>query len=181
MRALCSINECGRKVVARGYCDTHYRRLLRHGDTASLHRSTCTIEGCVGQHQAKGLCSRHYKKLRKYGDPLHCTNADKGEQLRWLNSLVRYQGDDCVLWRFSTYSNGYGCIWFEGRLTGAHRLMCRLAHGAPSAANLQAAHGCGKQLCINPNHLRWATQAENEQDKYAHGTRRRAILKGEQR
>lgn len=30
----CAIDECERQVVARGWCDTHYRRWLHHGDAA---------------------------------------------------------------------------------------------------------------------------------------------------
>ncbi|WP_420820099.1 HNH endonuclease [Rhizobium freirei] len=52
----------------------------------------------------------------------------------------------------------------------AHRVVCEKAHGVPSFPDAQAAHRCGNNSCVNPNHVRWATQAENEEDKRAHGT-----------
>jgi hypothetical protein len=29
---------------------------------------------------------------------------------------------------------------------------------------------CGVKLCLNPDHLKWGTRAENEADKMIHGT-----------
>jgi hypothetical protein len=167
----CTIEGCDGQHVALGYCDAHYRKASKYGDPLhSVHRSTCAIDGCVGKHQARGYCRRHYKKLVKYGDPLHQKHADHGTPVAFLRDLIGHDSDSCILWPFSRYANGYGSVWFEKALTGAHRLMCRLAHGEPSAAGLQAAHSCGRQLCVNPQHLRWATQAENEEDKILHGT-----------
>jgi hypothetical protein len=48
--------------------------------------------------------------------------------------------------------------------------MCELVHGTPPEPGLEAAHSCGVRLCCNPQHLRWATTAENAADKRIHGT-----------
>ena len=66
-------------------------------------------------------------------------------------------------------SGGYGAITFRGRLTGAHRAMCTLAHGEPPVG-YWVAHSCGQRDCCNPRHLRWATPKENQADKRSHGT-----------
>jgi hypothetical protein len=48
--------------------------------------------------------------------------------------------------------------------------MCIAAHGKPKRDDLHAAHSCGNPQCVNPKHIRWATPAENNQDKILHGT-----------
>jgi hypothetical protein len=93
------------------------------------------------------------------------TNAE------WLAEQVGYAGDDCLQWPFGR-SSGYGMVKYEGEITYAHRVMCRLAHGEPPTPKHEAAHSCGKghEGCINPNHLSWKTHAENQRDRIAHGT-----------
>lgn len=34
----CTVTECGRRHQSRGYCDLHYRRLMRTGDPLGLRR-----------------------------------------------------------------------------------------------------------------------------------------------
>ena len=85
----------------------------------------------------------------------------------WLASNVAYSGDDCLDWPFSWRSEGYGRLEVGGRRVRAHRYMCQLAHGAPPSPDHQAAHSCGRRICINPRHLRWATAQENSDDKMA--------------
>lgn len=130
----------------------------------------CSVYGCEKPMLARGYCCAHYNKWRKYGDPLRQKIAKRGDALTWLRSLVTHDGNTCLLWPFkSRYSNGYGSVWFNGRLSGAHRVMCILSHGEPPSPILHAAHSCGNKMCVNPKHLRWATGPENELDKKAHG------------
>lgn len=88
----------------------------------------------------------------------------------WLLEHARHQDDECLIWPFSQCGKGYGQAWFRGRLIVAHRAMCILAHGAPCALGLHAAHSCGTRMCVNPLHLRWASASDNEIDKRMHGT-----------
>lgn len=48
------------------------------------------------------------------------------------------------------------------------RIMCEEAHGPPPSPKHDAAHdtpnGCIGGLCVNGEHLRWATRSENMQD-----------------
>lgn len=49
------------------------------------------------------------------------------------------------------------------------RVVCEEINGPPPTSEHQAAHntpnGCIGRFCVNGNHLRWATQSENERDK----------------
>lgn len=91
----------------------------------------------------------------------------------FLLSQTNYKGDDCLIWPFSRYKNGYGRLGLGGGRTGyAHKAMCFLAHGPAPAPSYEAAHSCGKghEGCVNPQHLRWSTHVENIADKFQHGT-----------
>lgn len=92
-----------------------------------------------------------------------------GVALNWLLELVSYEGDDCKIWPFAKLRAGYGTVDWQGKTVTAHRLICRLKHGEPERGKI-AAHRCGNPSCINPNHLRWATYAENDADKLIHDT-----------
>jgi hypothetical protein len=131
---------------------------------------TCSIEGCGKKIIARGWCSAHYGAWWRTGDPLTRTMARHGEPMAWLRSHLSATTDECILWPFkSAYESGYGSVLLDGSLTGAHRAMCRIAHGDPPSTIHQAAHSCGIRKCINPRHLSWKTPKENEVDKVAHG------------
>lgn len=87
-----------------------------------------------------------------------------------MRAHIDYIGDDCVLWPFSCGSHGYGSATVDHIPKTASRWMCILAHGEPPNPDDEAAHSCANRPCINPNHLRWATRTENEEDKQSHGT-----------
>lgn len=95
----------------------------------------------------------------------------------WAQEAAKYEGDDCLLWPFST-TRGYGTVFADGQTTPASRYVCELAHGKPFLIWNDAAHRCGNRLCCNPRHLRWTTRAENEADKKKHGTSNRGERHG---
>lgn len=71
---MCSVPDCARKVLARGYCSTHYQRVLKHGDpggpiAAYSGSRGCLVDGCDGKHRSSGYCQRHYMRVWKSGDP----------------------------------------------------------------------------------------------------------------
>ena len=140
----------------------------------------CCVEGCERplRYKESRLCGLHYQRQRKHGDPLGGGRL-KGEPLRWIKEHVAYEGDDCLIWLFARSNNGYGCLRTNGRKYYAHRLMCELAHGEP-IGRVDAAHSCGRGRdgCVNPKHLRWATRLENMQDSVALGAQSRGAKHG---
>lgn len=94
----------------------------------------------------------------------------------WLVQQVGHQGDDCLLWPFSCCTPGYGMFMYEKVKRLAHRFMCELAHG-PAPENHHAAHSCGNRRCVNPNHLSWKTQRDNQLDRRTHGTNNKTRTK----
>lgn len=95
--------------------------------------------------------------------------AGKGRSVTWLRERATYEGDDCLLWPFSTDGRGYGQFGHEGVMHKAHRFMCILAHGSQPNGH-EAAHDCGNGLCCNPRHLSWKTRSGNQRDRRRHGT-----------
>lgn len=65
----CSIDGCCNRVLARGWCDKHYRRWKVHGDPNhqgyTLSRDgVCSVEGCERPIRSRRLCSPHYKQAQ---------------------------------------------------------------------------------------------------------------------
>ena len=115
---------------------------------------SCLVPGCEKPRERLGWCTSHYYRWRRHGDP------QKGRTPQGM----------AMEWPFRKDHSGYGMIYQDGITTGAHRVICRLAHGQPPTATHQAAHSCNNPSCVNPSHLRWATPSENQQDRIAHGT-----------
>lgn len=69
----CSVPGCGGKHEAKGFCMTHYSRLLR-GDpvTAPVRRVgvrvECSVSGCENRAVTKGLCKTHDGRRRRGAD-----------------------------------------------------------------------------------------------------------------
>lgn len=136
--------------------------------------SLCSIPDCGKPRTTRGLCHAHYQRWRKTGSTDGPIRISPNEAARYLNDTVLpYDADDCLIWPFARYSNGYAVIRHSGRNRIVSRLVCSEVHGEPLSPDHEAAHSCGngKGGCVNPRHLSWKTRRENEDDKLEHGTR----------
>ena len=62
--------ECGRRHLARGYCELHYQRWWRGASMGAaieehVHYTGCRY--CARKHHANGLCKIHYTRARRGG------------------------------------------------------------------------------------------------------------------
>jgi hypothetical protein len=92
-----------------------------------------------------------------------------GKSHWWLRAHLDYPHSGwCLIWPFSRSQAGYAK--FGQAATAVHRLMCEYKNGLPPSPKYQASHSCGRgnQGCVNPNHLSWKTNAENQIERYKH-------------
>lgn len=73
---------------------------------------------------------------------------------------VEKSGTGCWLWTASTFTNGYGCFYFEGKNRGAHRWLYEREMG-PVPSDMELDHLCRVRSCVNPKHLEVVDHAEN--------------------
>lgn len=132
----------------------------------------CSIPDCGKPKRKNGrYCAGHAHRLTRYGDPLAGGPA-VGLPAKYVDEVILpYRGEDCLEWPFYTMPNGYGQVTYKKKRGLVHRLVCELTKGpAPTDKKYVAAHNCGNAKCVNPSHIRWATQGENLDDRYIHGT-----------
>lgn len=133
----------------------------------------CSIPDCGKITFGRGWCNAHYMRWCRHGDPLG-GGTTKGNPLRYFRETVlAFDGNECLIWPYGHTSTGYGRIQKNGRSCLAHRLICEEVNGPSPTSKHVAAHRCGNRNCVNPKHLRWATPQENEADKLLHGTSNR--------
>lgn len=178
---ICSVADCGKSGrIVRGMCMMHYTRWYKHGDSSVVAAMVggasgeCRIDGCKRSAVSRGWCNSHYMRWLRRG-----TTDVYGPGAAWLKDRSETSQDECLIWPFYRRDeDGYGRLTQNGRPIGAHRLMCLIAHGKPPSSKHQAAHNCGNGNlgCVNPNHLRWATQTENSADMVIHGTTRKGAM-----
>lgn len=132
-------------------------------------KAICSIDGCNAVALCRGWCSRHYERWKLHGDPL-AGRTREGEPLEWLQAHKDWAGDACLIFPYARNDKGYGAVLFDGKVGGAHRAMCHIAHGAAPTPQHVAAHSCGKGTdgCVHPQHLRWATHEDNALDLTLH-------------
>ena len=138
-------------------------------------RRACKIEACSSPQRTKGMCVKHYSRFIRHGDPLG-GGTPTGAAALFLETALTHIEDKCLIWPFARHGDGYAAAkQGHGKSRRASRYLCDRLYGKPPTPLHEAAHSCGNGHlgCIAPKHLRWATRAENEADKFSHGTSKR--------
>lgn len=91
-----------------------------------------------------------------------------GKTRAWIRAHLDYPHDWCLIWPFARIPSGYAL--FGGEHISVHRFMCEYRNGPQPADKPQAAHSCGRghEGCVNPRHLSWKSNSENQIDRFRH-------------
>jgi len=91
MGDMCQVGGCQLSATTRGFCEMHYRRVLKTGDPGPSgplrSRGRCKVEGCDQTVDAKGLCHGHYQRLLR-------ANQEIETPLRGSFDTCRVEGCD---------------------------------------------------------------------------------------
>lgn len=65
----CTITNCNKPFLAKGYCGTHYARVKRYAIDINaeirspLTQPICGLDDCDNKYFARGYCQSHYQRL----------------------------------------------------------------------------------------------------------------------
>jgi hypothetical protein len=95
---MCIVENCDKKINARGYCSNHYRAWRTYGDP--LHKAQkhleaqikfCTVEGCDKPKKSNRLCGMHLTRISRHGS----TDAPIKKEPRKKTCRVRENDEIC--------------------------------------------------------------------------------------
>lgn len=124
LKSTCSVADCHRPPISRGWCHTHYARWRKYGEVfpdrsvgtyqflTRNRRPACSVDGCDKPHKARGLCAAHHSRWLRYGD---ARPTDPLQQPRERGS--------------GSVQDGYIRLNVDGRLIFEHRLVMEEALG----------------------------------------------------
>lgn len=123
-----------------------------------MAQGTCSVEGCGRQAESRGVCVPCRKRLVRRGEM-----EVEQMQVHFPDSLLlrmNPQDDGCILFTGGLTGSGYGQIWKDGRLVGAHVAAYEHFVGPiPEGKHLH--HRCETPACVNVDHLEPLTPLEH--------------------
>ena len=141
-----------------------------------MNNDTCSVPDCDRGAYARGWCSKHYQRWRTHGDPRGGGHRYSTPEEAFV-ARTEHRGE-CLIWTGSKGGNGYGYLQVNGAQTLAHRYAYEEAYG-PVPDGMVIDHICHNRTCVDVDHLRLATVAQNSANRAgAHRFRKRNLPRG---
>ena len=147
---ICSVDDCGRGLFARGLCKSHYRRDREYGDPLAgppvrrKARDGMTLAEYMAEYTPQGL-----------------------------------PDDSCWEWKGNINDTGYGRACYGGQVRNAHRVVAEMTFGK-LPRDIVVRHTCDNRRCVNPAHIVTGTQRDNVHDMRWGRSKRRNVKLTEQ-
>lgn len=122
----------------------------------------CEFLDCGRKHSARGFCAAHYAQVRQ-GRELSRINTTPEERF-WSKVDKSPHPKGCWEWRGYCGREGYGQMGVGGVGKLAHRVSYEKVHG-PIPEGRVIDHRCHNPPCVNPEHLRQATNKQNGENR----------------
>lgn len=136
----------------------------------------CKFEGCVREGLGHGLCGAH-RQQENYGSALRPLRDKRTVPWRLDERTNKNGPNGCWLWEGSASKDGYGNMKVAGRVEQTHRLSY-IHHKGKIPEGHIVDHTCHVLNCINPEHLRAATQKQNCENREGLATNNTSGYKG---
>lgn len=158
----CTLDGCERPFYGRGFCQYHYGRKRADGELVPLppKPKVCTFPDCGDKAVSFGLCTSH-RRQRDDGQPLRPVRRRTPPVDRFWSHVDK--SGDCWPWTGRIDGTGYGKVAWFGKARLAHRVAYEVTRG-PIPAGMHIDHICRNRRCVNPDHLRLATNKQNAEN-----------------
>lgn len=118
----------------------------------------------------ENLTGKHQNIVRLKRRSIVPSRARDGAGAAWIKIFSAYEGDECIVFPFSTAASPRGSLVFNFKKMEAHRAMCLKVNKLPPEPNMMALHKCGNGHlgCVTPKHLYWGDRSNNAKDARRH-------------